>query len=85
MHVRSRKSYVYFKTILFFFVLHYTKSPLRGISIDLRIVKPYTAGRAARARCYGSALLGRSGTRLMGSIRPIYNIWETVQKNVFNH
>ena len=54
MHARSRKSYVYFRTITFFpffFVLHYAKSPLRGISIDLRIVKPYTAGRAARARC----------------------------------
>ena len=36
-----------------------------------------------RGRGYGSALLGRSGTRLMGIIRPIYNIWETVQKNFF--
>ena len=32
---------------------------------------------------YGSALLGRFGTRLMGIIRPIYNIWETVQKIFF--
>ena len=29
---------------------HYVKSPLRGSSFDLRIVKPYTAERAARAR-----------------------------------
>ena len=29
---------------------HCTKSPLRGISIDLRIVKPYTAGRASPRR-----------------------------------
>ena len=52
MHARSRKSYVYFKSMTFFpffFVLHYAKSPLRGISTDLRIVKPYTTGRA-RAR-----------------------------------
>ena len=37
----------------------------------------------AGGRGYGSALLGRSGTRLMEIIRPIYNIWETVQKNFF--
>ena len=36
-----------------------------------------------RGRGYGSALLGRSGTRLMGIIRPIYSIWETVQKDFF--
>ena len=29
---------------------HYAFSTLRGISTDLRIVKPYTAERAARAR-----------------------------------
>ena len=53
MHARSRKSYVYFISITFFpgqDPEHYVKSPLRGISFDLRIVKPYTAERAARAR-----------------------------------
>ena len=30
-----------------------------------------------------AARTGRSGTQLMGSIRPIYNIWETVQKIFF--
>ena len=42
----AQKPYVYFRSGWPEKGRHYAKSPLREISIDLRIVKPYTTGRA---------------------------------------